>query len=281
MASAEHSPRTLRLTEHVISMNPAHYTVWLFRFDIIKSLHLSIPDEVSWLNEVALANLKNYQIWHHRQLLMDHHFPTIFGDDDDVKKLARSETTFISRILAEDTKNYHVWSYRQYLVGKLDLWNIHELATTQSMIEEDVRNNSAWSHRFFVVFSNPAHSTPGLAATEHDAKIPDEVLDKELNYAKEKIQLAPQNQSSWNYLRGVLTKGGRQLSTMAEFASQFVERLGEEDEQVKSSHALDLLADAHIEKGEKDQATLCLTRLAQKWDPVREGYWRYRMSQLN
>lgn len=28
MASNEKSPRALALTEHIISMNPAHYTVW-------------------------------------------------------------------------------------------------------------------------------------------------------------------------------------------------------------------------------------------------------------
>ena len=28
MAANEHSPRVLEVTEHVISMNPAHYTVW-------------------------------------------------------------------------------------------------------------------------------------------------------------------------------------------------------------------------------------------------------------
>lgn len=28
MAQNEHSDRTLELTDHIISMNPAHYTVW-------------------------------------------------------------------------------------------------------------------------------------------------------------------------------------------------------------------------------------------------------------
>ena len=28
MADNEHSERTLKLTEHIIDMNPAHYTVW-------------------------------------------------------------------------------------------------------------------------------------------------------------------------------------------------------------------------------------------------------------
>ncbi|KAF4120701.1 protein farnesyltransferase/geranylgeranyltransferase type-1 subunit alpha [Geosmithia morbida] len=282
MAADECSARCLRLTEHVISMNPAHYTVWLYRFKIVRHLGLDVPGEMDWLNGVALANLKNYQIWHHRQLLMEHHYPTVAGDADAVRRLAKSETNFITRVLAEDTKNYHVWSYRQYLVGRLGLFSAPELAATQSMIEDDVRNNSAWSHRFYVVFSDPAHSTPGSAAAAHDPSIPDAVLDRELAYAREKIALAPQNQSPWNYLRGVLAKGARSPADEVEFAEQFVVALGDDDgaEHVKSSHALDLLADAYAKRGDKDRARLCLQRLADKWDPIREGYWNYRLREL-
>lgn len=280
MAVSEYSPRTLRLTEHVISMNPAHYTVWLYRFSIIKSLGLSIPDEIAWLNEVALSNLKNYQIWHHRQLLIDAHYPSVVDDAVAVKKLGKSETDFISRILEEDTKNYHVWSYRQYLVAKLGLWTPAELGATQNMIEDDLRNNSAWSHRFYIIFSSPVHSTPDIPPTAHDAKVPTAIIDRELSYTREKILLAPQNQSSWNYFRGVLVKGARGLQGEEEFVGQFVDKIGEEGEVVRSSHALDFLADAYAEKGDVEMAKLCLGRLAEKWDVVREGYWKYRVGEL-
>ncbi|KAH7318222.1 hypothetical protein B0I35DRAFT_237553 [Stachybotrys elegans] len=270
MAAGELSPRCLRLTEHVISMNPAHYTVWLYRFKIVTALQLPVAEELEWLNEVALANLKNYQIWHHRQLLLDHHYPTIAEDDDAVKALAKSETAFLSTILGEDTKNYHVWSYRHYLVGKLNLWTISELLSTQNLIEDDLRNNSAWSHRFFIVFDDPKL---------RDAAIPDDLLDREVQYAKDKILLAPQNQSSWNYIRGALTRGKRPLSALQDFAEQFISNLGAEEEDVRSSHALELLADVYAET-EPAKAKLCLQRLGEKWDPVREGYWKYKASQI-
>lgn len=277
MLSEECSPRTLRLTAHIISMNPAHYTVWLFRFKVLKTLALPIPEEISWLNEVALSNLKNYQIWHHRQLLMDHYYPSIEFDHDALKSLGRSEINFIQRILREDTKNYHVWSYRQYIVEKLGLWSVNELLSTQNMIEDDVRNNSAWSHRFFLVFNNPDYATPDLPPTKHDESIPTDIIERELKYAREKIELAPQNQSSWNYLRGVLAKAGRGVAGEIEFAQQFVA----DAEDVKSSHALDLLADAYAEQGQKDKARESWRSLAGKWDPIREGYWKWRMSQLD
>lgn len=281
MASEEYSNRCLRLTERVISMNPGHYTVWLYRFKIVSALKLSVTDEIQWLNDIAMDHLKNYQIWHHRQLLLDHHYAnTLSSDAEAAKQFAKSETDFISKILARDTKNYHVWSYRQYLITKLNYWSPFELATTQNMIEDDLRNNSAWSHRFFIVFSDPSISTTGSASTEHDPKVPDAIIDREIAYAEEKIKLAPQNQSSWLYLRGVLAKGGRGLETVGEFASQFFSNLGAEDEEVTSSHALDLMSEVYHKQGDIEKAKLCLTELSEKWDPVREGYWKYRLSEL-
>ncbi|KXH62325.1 prenyltransferase alpha subunit [Colletotrichum salicis] len=284
MVSEEYSPRTLRLTEHVISMNPAHYTVWLYRFKIVQALEIPLVDEIDWLNEVSLEHIKNYQIWHHRQLLLDHYYEGIKATPDELKRFGRSETEFLTRMLEEDTKNYHVWSYRQYLVRKLGLWNLQELLSTQNWIEEDVRNNSAWSHRFFLVFSDPAKSTEGSHATEHDPKVPSDVVDREIRYVEEKTLLAPQNQAAWNYLRGVMVKGGRKLETAEAFAGQFVKNIGakgeEDKEEVRSSHALDFLAEVLAEKGQKEEAAKYLDRLAAKWDPVRAGYWKYRKQQL-
>ncbi|KAK1599427.1 prenyltransferase alpha subunit [Colletotrichum navitas] len=282
MVAEEYTPRCLRLTEHVISMNPAHYTVWLYRFKIVETLNIPLADEIEWLNAVSLEHIKNYQIWHHRQLLLDHHYEAIKATPDEVKRFARSEVEFLTRMLEEDTKNYHVWSYRQYLVRKLGLWNLSELLSTQNWIEEDVRNNSAWSHRFFLVFNDPAASTKGSHATEPDPKVPADVIDREVKYAEEKTLLAPQNQAAWNYLRGVLVKGGRKLETAEAFAAQFVKGVGEGDdkEEVRSSHALDFLAEVLAEKGQKAEAVKYLDRLAEKWDPVRAGYWKYRKQQL-
>jgi len=283
MVAKEYSPRCLRLTETIIGMNPAHYTVWLYRAANIQALNLPIPDEITWLNGVALQHLKNYQIWHHRHLLIDNHFPTIEKDPDAVASLAASERDFLSQILAHDTKNYHVWSYRSYLVAKLGLWDdADELSAVEALIDDDVRNNSAWSHRFFLVFSHPKRCTPNVAATEADPAAPTDIVDREIAYAKEKIVLAPQNQSPWNYLRGVLVKGSRKLASVETLVQDFVTGLGEKggEEGVQSTHALDLLAEIYAEKGDKEKADLCLRRLGEKWDRIRIGYWEWRRKQL-
>lgn len=280
MAVKEHTPRCLRLTERIISLNPAHYTVWLYRFAIIKTLNISIPDEIEWLNEVSLTYIKNYQIWNHRQLLLDHYYPTIVTSPSDVAALGESEREFLERMLEEDTKNYHVWSYRQYLVRKLGLWDDEERQSIETMLHEDVRNNSAWSHRFFVVFSNPTYATPDSHATEPDPKIPTDIIDREIGYAQSKILLAPQNQSPWNYLKGALVKSGRKFGSVRDFTEQFVRNLGGDAEEVRSSHALDLLADIYKEAGEKEKADLALRSLGEKWDRIRKGYWEYRRKML-
>jgi protein farnesyltransferase/geranylgeranyltransferase type-1 subunit alpha len=281
MANKEYSPRCLRLTEDVINLNPAHYTVWLYRFSIINALELPVPEEIAWLNEVSLRHIKNYQIWHHRHLLLEKFYPSIADSPEKVSEFERSERDFLNQMFAEDAKNYHVWSYRQYLVQLLGMWNEDELRSVEEMIEEDVRNNSAWSHRFYVVFSDPKHSTPGSHSTERDPATPAAIVDREVSYAKDKIQLAPQNQSPWNYLKGALTKGGRKLSTVEDFTSRFVKDLGKDDsEDVKSSHALDLLAEIYAEQGQNDKAALALRRLAEKWDKIRAGYWEWRLREL-
>ncbi|OAF60058.1 CAAX geranylgeranyltransferase alpha subunit [Pseudogymnoascus destructans] len=285
MASKEHSPRALALTSHIISLNPAHYTVWLYRASTLFALTFVLSDELAWLNEVALNNQKNYQIWHHRQLLIDNLYPTISASREKVLELAESEMTFLTQMFAEDSKNYHVWSYRQYLVRKLDLFpsqceDPSELRAVEKLIEEDVRNNSAWSHRFFLVFSDPGNSTQGSKATEVDPKIPAEILDREIRVAENAIYLAPQNQSPWNFLRGVLRKGGRELKSEEGFAGEFVKLGDGEGEEVRSSHALDFLADVWVEKGEAERADAALRLLGEKYDGVRRNYWEWRRAAL-
>lgn len=127
----------------------------LYRAQILTAISADLRAELDWLNETALAHQKNYQIWHHRQLVVDR------------LDSPEGETSFIAQMFAQDAKNYHVWSYRQWLVRRFALWDQGELEETDKLIGEDVRNNSAWNHRFFVVNGN--EKTPGV----EDEKIRD------------------------------------------------------------------------------------------------------------
>ncbi len=64
MASNECSERALSLTEDIIGMNPAHYTVWLYRAKIIREMGKDVLEELAWLEGVSRKSLKNYQIWY-------------------------------------------------------------------------------------------------------------------------------------------------------------------------------------------------------------------------
>lgn len=112
----------------------------LYRAKTLRELKADLRKEIEWLNPTALQHLKNYQIWHHRQTIVD-----ALGSPE-------GEPDFISTMLEQDSKNYHVWSYRQWLVKRFNLFDKEEeLSWTQNMIEDDVRNNSAWNHRWYLM----------------------------------------------------------------------------------------------------------------------------------
>ena len=259
MAANEYSDRALELTEDLIDMNPAHYTVWLYRAQCLFALNSDLKQELEWLNETALDHQKNYQIWHHRMLIVD--------------KLdsCEGEGEFVERMFEKDAKNYHVWSYRQWMLRRFGLWEKGELEFTEKLIEKDVRNNSAWNHRWCVINGREVEGVPGVT---------DEMIrEREVEFAKQAVEKAPQNQCPWNYLRGIAKESGMPLASLKDFVSQYA-RVDSSD-AVLSSHALNLLADIYAEEeGGKQQAGEALDMLAHKYDPIRKNYWDYRKATL-
>jgi protein farnesyltransferase/geranylgeranyltransferase type-1 subunit alpha len=198
-----------------------------------------------------------------------------------------------------DSKNYHVWAYRQWLVRHFDLWDSHrEIRDVEELLDSDVRNNSAWTHRYFLRFAPRTCPSAGLAGTNvlgeprGELRVVDEdIIDSELEYAKQKILLAPENRSPWLYVRGVLRAAGRPLSEWKDFAGRFVtEGLDDNDNvvdvHVKSSLAVEWLADVYGEAAEKSgdearenvaEAVKMFILLKEKYDPIRKNYWDYRI----
>lgn len=180
------------------------------------------------------------------------------------------EIEFLKQMFEKDSKNYHVWSYRQWLVQKFGLWEgergMEELTDVERMLKEDVRNNSAWNHRWFLIFGRGVEN------------VDDKIVEREIEFARSAIRMAPQNQSPWNYLRGVVRERKRQLSSQADFAREFADIA--QPDRVRSSHALDLLADVYTEEDRKGDAAKALDLLAEKYDPIRANYWAYKKSLL-
>ena len=136
------------------------------------------------------------------------------------------------------------------------------------MLQRDIRNNSAWNHRWFVV--NGRGAKGGVTDPE--------VRTREFKYAMAAIDKAPQNQSPWNYLRGIVRKSGMSLAHLKELAERYANL--EQPDTVRSSHALDVLAEVLAEEKSKEQAGKALDLLATKYDPIRKNYWEYRKGLL-
>lgn len=213
----------------------------------------------------------------HRQALMSSrtHFPT----------LPAKELDFLMEMFAQDSKNYHVWTYRHWLVRHFKLWDLpREIEDIDALLKADVRNNSAWNHRYMLRFGprgdepDSGMANAGDMATDPAEKgqlavVDEDLVDAELKYAQEAIVRAPENRSPWWYARGVLRAAGRGVAEWEEFAKRFVE-----GGVVKSSHALEWLADVYGENGEKSSdAVGFLTLLKEKYDPIRKNYWDYRI----
>lgn len=230
----------------------------LYRAKTLFELKASLHDEIAWLNPTALKHLKNYQIWHHRQTMING-IGSPAGEPD-----------FISTMLEQDSKNYHVWSYRQWLVKRFDLFqDEEEMSWTESMIDADVRNNSAWNHRWFLVVGG-----------RNGKPLSEDLAKRELDFAKREVRKAPQNQSPWNYLKGVVRQAKLSTSVLKDFALEFADTRRPDD--IYSSHALDLLADIYAEEeGSKEEARKALNLLATKYDPIRAHYWNYRKGLLD
>lgn len=251
----EYSLRALGLTEDALRLNAANYSVWHYRRDILKELGLDLYEELNYVEEVIIDNPKNYQVWHHRRVIVEW------------LKDAQEELAFTAKILDMDAKNYHAWQHRQWAIKAFNLWD-DELFFTDKLISQDIRNNSAWNQRFFVL--------------QHTG-FTEDVIDRELHYVMNRIKIIKNNESSWNYLRGILQRNDGNLIQYPDVI-QFAEDLYAEN--VKSPYLLAFLLDIYEEKclsdingsdfeeNEKVFWEICET-LETKHDTIRSKYWRY------
>jgi len=195
--------------------------------------------------------LKNYQIWHHREMVIKRMPPNSH----------LHELEFLSTVLNGDTKNYHAWTYRHWVVEHFDYWD-NELEYTHDLITRDVRNNSAWSHRFTVM--------------QH---FNFEGLSDELVYVAHAISLAPQNPSPWIYIRGIVSASNHPLGILQDQCEAYVTFDKAIITSTQSTHACELLADIFAEK-DPNKASLIYKQLGDQFDTIRQGLWYYKANRL-
>ncbi|KAH8409426.1 hypothetical protein KR222_003792 [Zaprionus bogoriensis] len=253
IAKGEKTQRALDLTTEALRLNPANYTVWQYRRDILRELDANLQDELDYLDEVIGQNAKNYQVWHHRRVIVE------------MMNCGQWELELTQNALDNDgnAKNYHAWQHRQWAIRTFNLYD-DELEFVDRLIREDQRNNSAWNQRFFVI--------------KHLGFTP-EVIQRELAYAMSRIRVIKNNESAWNYLIGVLRQSeSGQLNSSPEVVA-FSEELYTAGN--RSPYLLAFLIDLYQEQAlqaNKQLAekvyTLC-DDMASKHDIIRRKYWRY------
>ncbi|KAL9649450.1 hypothetical protein ABK040_000689 [Willaertia magna] len=255
----EMSERSLKLTEEVIELNPANYTAWHYRRKILFNLNLNLKDELNYLNKITFENQKNYQVWYHRQSIIE----KLFNNSEDLNYI-ENEKNFVKEIIDNDSKNYHAWSYRQWFVKYFNCFE-NELDYVEYLLQKDFRNNSAWNYRFYILqnlndFNN---------------------LNKrieEMNYTYNYILKSPNNESSWNYLKGIATtttiNGNTEdevllLNHLEQLSRQVLEKVA------INVHANYTLFISLIRKNKLDEA-LTICKNLEKFDFIRKKYWQHR-----
>ncbi|XP_039301229.1 protein farnesyltransferase/geranylgeranyltransferase type-1 subunit alpha-like [Nilaparvata lugens] len=100
----ELSERALDLTRDAVELNAGNYTVWQYRREILKHLNKDLKEEMAFVEGVISDFPKNYQVWHHRQVLV-----SWLNDGSE-------ELSLTAKMLAMDAKNYHAWQHRQWVI---------------------------------------------------------------------------------------------------------------------------------------------------------------------
>lgn len=251
----EFSLRALHLSEIGIGLLASHYTLWVYRYQILCHLEVDLRQELDWCEQVALENEKNYQIWNYRQLIIE----KLLRDEgeDHAEECYKRELPIIQCMLDSDCKNHHVWLYRKWLVARFKKQSDpRELSFVNSLLKADLYNNSAWLHRFFLLFGEQA-----------DIQLP--LVESEIAFTQAAILASPHNELSWNYLRGVFGQCSVDKAELREFCLG----LG------TCTFAIEMLAEMYEEAGQCIEAREQLQQL-QVHDRIRVNYWKWRYEQI-
>jgi len=253
----ERSERAFELTTNSICMNPANYTVWHFRRVLLKSLNKDLNEELEYITSIVRDEPKNYQVWYHRGIIVQ------WMND------CSHELDFTREMLKIDGKNYHCWQHRQLVLNHFKLWE-GEVEFTTVLLDKDVRNNSAWNQRYYAI-----KNTTGFIK---------ETVECEVGYAVQMIKNTPNNESVFNYLKGILRATGG-LTLYPALKDEF-ERMLYTDEvkgEFDSPYMISFLVDYYeevLEKNGPNKETLekvikhC-DDMATDIDIIRKEYWEY------
>eukprot|EP00834_Sanchytrium_tribonematis_P000503 NODE_9_length_64580_cov_1.431941.p30 type:complete len:280 gc:universal NODE_9_length_64580_cov_1.431941:14776-15615(+) len=197
----EESERALHLSKLIIEQNPSHYAVYLSRFNLVKKFKKSLYLELCFISQIIYNNLKNYQVWNYRQVIVLEIIKSLkendggailqydFDEKDEEvvskKQLVKSELEYVHSTTDIEPKNYHAFTYLYHLLPYFDEEILHlEIQFTSEEIEKDVFNNSIWHYRLQLL------------------KKSKNWLDTELILILESLRLSNSNESIWAHITG-------------------------------------------------------------------------------
>ena len=249
LLSKEISLRVYEFTSIVIEFFSTNYAAWVLRRQCIDKIkEIELTKELNWLDEMMLLNQKNYQIWHHRKLLIDK-----MNDASNEKKL-------LDQVFSSQPKNFHAWTHRIWMIRRFD--NVEgEFDFIEKMLKDDVKNNSVWNYRFFLVLYINGN------------KLEKNIIENEIKYAIEKIKECPVNECPYSYIRGFITKYNYKYDDFL-FVKDEVENLINNNKE-DNPYGLNILLDFYEEEKNGEKFNEIIEKL-KKVDYIRKKYYGWR-----
>ena len=248
LLSKEISLRVYQITTLIIENFPANYVAWVIRRQCINQVkEIDANEELKWLDNQMGINQKNYQIWHHRKLLIEK-----LNDASHEKKV-------LDEVFSSEPKNFHAWSHRIWMIRRFN--NVEgEFDFIEKMLKDDIKNNSVWNYRFFLVnFVN-------------NNKIDKNIVDQEIKYAIKKIKICPINECPYCYIRGFINKFGYKYDDFI-YVKEEIEKIVEKNKN--NSYGLLLLMDYYEEEKNDEKFNQIIDELI-KVDYIRKKYYGWR-----
>lgn len=199
----------------------------------------SLDEELEFIQAFTIETPKNYQLWQHRQIIVERMAST---------KTAAMDLEATKFQLSLDAKNIHCWQYRQWLLRHFNLPIEPELEYIKELLKNDVYNNSAWNHRFFLI----KNSEEGFKIEEF------ENILSFLNGSNE------DNECFWNYLAALLNECP--LLTIDYVISKLKEIVGSPD-QTRNYLYLRFLSRFNLENHEN------ICEKLKDLHPINRAYW--------
>ena len=247
--SKEISYRVYELTAMVIYYFPNNYNAWVLRRQCLDKIkELDFLSELDWLDSTILMNQKNYQIWHHRKLLIE--------KMNDVSH----EKNILGKVFESEPKNFHAWTHRIWMIRRFNNTE-NEFEFIDKMLKDDVKNNSVWNYRFFLV------------QYINGDKLNKDIIEKEIKYALEKIKECPVNESPYSYIRGFITKCKYKYSDFS-FVKESLENIIANNKE-DNAYGLNLLLDYYEEEKNGEKFNETIEKLI-KVDYIRKKYYGWR-----